>query len=162
MSAVVWLCHSCICLAPILIKSASHSSGWGQVYFCRSVGVHPVSQAVGLPLQGLRTLVLASRILGNEEWARWNKGYQEAAASLEGREARIAAEARKVETDLQLVGVTAIEDKLQDGVPEAIQTLVTAGIKVCARAASPTESDPSPEEISLFTCLAVYSPHQGG
>ncbi|BDA48078.1 probable phospholipid-transporting ATPase 7 [Coccomyxa sp. Obi] len=81
-------------------------------------------------VKGLRTLVLASRKLDNEEWARWNKGYQEAAASLEGREARIAAEARKVETDLQLVGVTAIEDKLQDGVPEAIQTLVTAGIKV--------------------------------
>ena len=82
-----------------------------------------------LLLQGLRTLVLATRILGEAEWAVWNEGYQEAAASLEGREERIAAEAAKVERELQLVGVTAIEDKLQDGVPEAIQLLVTAGIK---------------------------------
>lgn len=79
--------------------------------------------------QGLRTLLLGTRILAEEEWAAWNEGYQSAAASLEGREARIAAEASKVERELQLVGVTAIEDKLQDGVPEAIQLLVTAGIK---------------------------------
>ena len=105
-------------------------------------------------LQGLRTLVLASRILGNEEWASWNRGYQEAAASLEGREARIAAEACKVETDLQLVGVTAIEDKLQDGVPEAIQTLVTAGIKVRARCQPPLEGSPAGEQI-LLVCIAV-------
>lgn len=79
--------------------------------------------------QGLRTLVLATRVLTEAEWAAWNEGYQAAAASLDGREARIAAEASKVERHLQLVGVTAIEDKLQDGVPEAIQLLVTAGIK---------------------------------
>ena len=35
-----------------------------------------------------------------------------------------------MEADLELVGVTAIEDKLQSGVPEAIQTLLDAGIKV--------------------------------
>lgn len=42
----------------------------------------------------------------------------------------MAAVAERVERDLALVGVTAIEDKLQAGVPEAIQTLITAGIKV--------------------------------
>ncbi len=35
-----------------------------------------------------------------------------------------------MEADLELVGVTAIEDKLQDGVPAAIQTLLDAGMKV--------------------------------
>ena len=35
-----------------------------------------------------------------------------------------------MEADLELVGVSAIEDKLQLGVPEAIQTLLDAGIKV--------------------------------
>ena len=34
------------------------------------------------------------------------------------------------ERDLELVGVTAIEDKLQEGVPQAISQLITAGIKV--------------------------------
>ncbi len=110
----------------------------------------------GLSVQGLRTLVLASRILDNEEWAHWNKGYQGAAASLEGREARIAAEARKVETDLQLIGVTAIEDKLQDGVPEAIQTLVTAGIKVRAPChALPEKSQPLKHPSVCPCCVRV-------
>jgi P-type E1-E2 ATPase len=36
----------------------------------------------------------------------------------------------KIEQDLELVGVTAIEDKLQDAVPEAIESLLIAGIKV--------------------------------
>lgn len=90
--------------------------------------------------------MLATRILGEAEWAVWNEGYQEAAASLEGREERIAAEAAKVERELQLVGVTAIEDKLQDGVPEAIQLLVTAGIK----ARLPAQFPPRPITRSLL------------
>lgn len=81
--------------------------------------------------------MLASRILEEGDWAAWNEGYQGAAANLDGREERIAAEADKIERDLQLVGVTAIEDKLQEGVPDAIQTLVTAGIKACARSPPP-------------------------
>ena len=35
-----------------------------------------------------------------------------------------------VEKDLQLTGITAIEDKLQAGVPATIETLLMAGIKV--------------------------------
>jgi hypothetical protein len=38
----------------------------------------------------------------------------------------------QVERDVELVGVTAIEDKLQDGVPAAIQTLLDAGMRVRA------------------------------
>ena len=40
------------------------------------------------------------------------------------------AVAEPIETDLILMGATAIEDKLQDGVPECIQSLLVAGIKV--------------------------------
>ena len=43
----------------------------------------------------------------------------------------------RTERDLELVGVTAIEDKLQEGVPQAIGQLITAGIKVrCATQAA--------------------------
>ena len=38
--------------------------------------------------------------------------------------------AAKLERDLILVGATAIEDKLQDGVPETIANLLQANIKV--------------------------------
>ncbi|KAK9806980.1 hypothetical protein WJX72_009386 [[Myrmecia] bisecta] len=81
-------------------------------------------------VQGLRTLVLASRVVPEQEYADWNVCYQEAASSLEGREDKVAAVAEDLERDLELLGVTAIEDKLQDGVPDAIQTLIDAGMKV--------------------------------
>jgi len=81
-------------------------------------------------MQGLRTLVLATRILDEQQYQEWNRNYELAASSLEDREARIAAVSEKIERDLELVGVTAIEDKLQEGVPQAINSLITAGIKV--------------------------------
>lgn len=45
------------------------------------------------------------------------------------RSAQVAASAEQVEADLELTGVTAIEDKLQGGVPATIQTLLAARIK---------------------------------
>lgn len=42
----------------------------------------------------------------------------------------MAALAEELEQDLRLLGATAIEDKLQDGVPETIADLKLAGIKV--------------------------------
>lgn len=36
----------------------------------------------------------------------------------------------EVERDLEVMGVTAIEDKLQDGVPETLKGLREAGVKV--------------------------------
>ena len=65
-----------------------------------------------------------------DEWVAFNTTYQAAAASIDDREQRLAAVAETIEQDFELVGVTAIEDKLQEGVPQAITTLVNAGIKV--------------------------------
>lgn len=81
-------------------------------------------------MQGLRTLVVCSRIVPDDEWSRFNNRFQAAAASIEHREEKLAAVAEQIEREYTLLGVTAIEDKLQDGVPLAIKTLVTAGIKV--------------------------------
>ena len=50
--------------------------------------------------------------------------------SLDDREARINAVCEEIETELRLLGATAIEDRLQDGVPETIADLKLAGIKV--------------------------------
>ncbi len=75
-------------------------------------------------------MVLANKVLEEQEWAEWDKRYQQAAADLEERDARLAALYTEAEANLELVGVTAIEDKLQVGVPESIHTLLQAGIKV--------------------------------
>jgi phospholipid-translocating ATPase len=50
--------------------------------------------------------------------------------SIENREALIQDISSEIETDLRLLGATAIEDKLQDGVPETIADLKRAGIKI--------------------------------
>ncbi len=79
---------------------------------------------------GLRTLMLGMRELEAAEYVEWNRKYVEASTSMEDRAAKIAAVSLEMERDLQLLGASAIEDKLQEGVPEAIARLTAAGIKV--------------------------------
>jgi len=82
-------------------------------------------------VKGLRTLVLGTRIIDQKEYDEWDAKYQAAARSLsEDRESKINVIAEELEKDFELVGLTAIEDKLQEGVPHAIETLRLAGMKV--------------------------------
>ena len=53
------------------------------------------------------------QVLSEDVWRQWHAQYERAASSLEERESRIAAVAETLEVDLELLGVTAIEDKLQ-------------------------------------------------
>ncbi|KAL9428602.1 hypothetical protein AB3S75_030563 [Citrus x aurantiifolia] len=80
--------------------------------------------------QGLRTLVVASRDLADEELKQWQHRYEDASTSLVDRASKLRQTAALIECDLTLLGATGIEDKLQDGVPEAIEALRQAGIKV--------------------------------
>ncbi len=56
--------------------------------------------------------------------------YHEASTTLVDRGAKVSAVYEQIETDLWLVGSSAIEDKLQEGVPECIATLAKANIKI--------------------------------
>ncbi|KAK8573115.1 hypothetical protein V6N13_099930 [Hibiscus sabdariffa] len=80
--------------------------------------------------EGLRTLVVAARDLTDAELEQWQCRYEDASTSLIDRAAKLRQTAALVECNLNLLGATAIEDKLQDGVPEAIEALRQAGIKV--------------------------------
>lgn len=80
--------------------------------------------------EGLRTLCLGYRAISEEEFAQWSKDYNDASTSLDDREGKLADVAANIEHSLTLLGASAIEDKLQDGVPEAIADLKRAGIKV--------------------------------
>ena len=79
---------------------------------------------------GLRTLCLAMREIPEDEYRRWNAIYDKAATTINNRAEELDKAAELIEKDFFLLGATAIEDRLQDGVPEAIHTLQTAGIKV--------------------------------
>ncbi|BFF89903.1 probable phospholipid-transporting ATPase IM [Drosophila madeirensis] len=80
--------------------------------------------------EGLRTLVLAERRLTEQYYKDWRTRQQEAALAMDSREEKLNEIYEEIESDMQLVGVTAIEDKLQDGVPKAIANLQSAGIKI--------------------------------
>jgi phospholipid-translocating ATPase len=49
---------------------------------------------------------------------------------MENREEKVNDAYEEIEKNLKLLGATAIEDKLQDGVPECIEHLARAGIKI--------------------------------
>ena len=80
--------------------------------------------------EGLRTLVLAQREVPKHELSAWLEAYDEAQAALVDREDALAEVAERIERNCVLVGATAVEDKLQDGVPETIETLRRAGCLV--------------------------------
>lgn len=81
--------------------------------------------------EGLRTLCLAMREIDEQEFQEWYQVFDKASTTVSGNRAdEIDKAAEIIEHDLYLLGATAIEDKLQDGVPETIATLQTAGIKV--------------------------------
>lgn len=80
--------------------------------------------------QGLRTLVMASREISDSEYSQWKAVHESAMEDIHSRETKLAQSAEILEANLKLIGVTAIEDKLQDNVPETISFIKKAGIKV--------------------------------
>ncbi|KAF2646143.1 phospholipid-translocating P-type ATPase [Massarina eburnea CBS 473.64] len=80
--------------------------------------------------EGLRTLLYGHRFLDDEEYATWKKGYLNATTSLVDRARLIEEAGDLIEQELELCAATAIEDKLQKGVPEAIDKLRRAKIKM--------------------------------
>ncbi|KAM4719177.1 phospholipid-transporting ATPase ID-like [Anableps anableps] len=80
--------------------------------------------------EGLRTLALAYKDLEESNMERWLERHHEVSTAMEGREDGLDALYEEIETDLMLLGATAVEDKLQDGVPQTIEQLAKADIKI--------------------------------
>ncbi|KAK9844803.1 hypothetical protein WJX74_007043 [Apatococcus lobatus] len=79
---------------------------------------------------GLRTLCLSYAQLDEQVYDAWQLKYFEAKTCLTGRDEKLAEVSELIERNLILVGCTAIEDKLQEGVPECIEHLANAGIRI--------------------------------
>lgn len=81
--------------------------------------------------EGLRTLCLAMREVPEDEFEQWWQIFEKASTTVSGNRAEELDKAAEIiEHDFFLLGATAIEDKLQDGVPDTIHTLQEAGIKI--------------------------------
>jgi len=80
--------------------------------------------------QGLRVLVMAKRELSVDEYTDWSTQHARAENALEKRDKLLMESYNAIETKMTLLGATGIEDKLQEGVPDAIYHLRQAGIVV--------------------------------
>ncbi|XP_017865233.1 PREDICTED: probable phospholipid-transporting ATPase IA isoform X7 [Drosophila arizonae] len=80
--------------------------------------------------EGLRTLCLAVADIDPEVYEEWTHTHHKASIALQYRESKLEDSSNLIETNLRLLGATAIEDKLQDGVPETIDALLQAGIYI--------------------------------
>lgn len=92
-------------------------------------------EALGMDLDafaatGLRTLVMCAKTVPEDEYADWSNRYRDAKTALEDRDTKMEALADEMERGFHIVGASAIEDRLQLGVPETIVKLKDAGIKV--------------------------------
>lgn len=79
---------------------------------------------------GLRTLVFATKELSEDEFNPWFERFQKARNSLENRDEQVQTVSAEIEHDLEYIATTAVEDKLQDKVPETIKFMREAGMKL--------------------------------
>ena len=80
--------------------------------------------------EGLRTLLLAEKVISKTEYRAWSRRWVEASVALGDRDHQMALVAEELETGFSLVGATAIEDKLQDSVPQTISDLKETGMRI--------------------------------
>ncbi len=80
--------------------------------------------------EGLRTLMLTKKDVSQREYDAWAVKWEAAERTMVDREETIMRVAAEIETDMTLVGSTAIEDRLQDDVENTIVSLKDAGIKI--------------------------------
>lgn len=81
--------------------------------------------------EGLRTLVIARKKLQPVLYQEFVDNYQQASITMHNREANLQKViSRYLEKDLELLGLTGVEDKLQTDVKSSIELLRNAGIKI--------------------------------
>ncbi|ORY95841.1 aminophospholipid-transporting P-type ATPase [Syncephalastrum racemosum] len=99
--------------------------------------------------EGLRTLVVARKRLSEEMYEDFRAKFHEAEVTIHDRNARKQEVIESVlESDLELLGLTGVEDKLQDGVKNTLEQLRNAGLRIWMLTG---------DKIETATCIAVSS-----
>uniref|UniRef100_A0AAR2LXR5 Phospholipid-transporting ATPase n=1 Tax=Pygocentrus nattereri TaxID=42514 RepID=A0AAR2LXR5_PYGNA len=91
---------------------------------------HKETTQHALDVGTLRTLCLCYKDISAADYNSWAQKHKEASVAMSNREQALDSVYELIETNLMLIGATAIEDKLQDGVPETIAKLAKADIKI--------------------------------
>ncbi|XP_044255059.1 phospholipid-transporting ATPase VD isoform X2 [Tribolium madens] len=103
---------------------------------------------------GFRILLMAKRVLSQQEYAEWSKKQREMNMSLDNIERKVQENYSRIECNLTLLGATGIEDRLQEGVPETLSALMSAGIVVWVLTGDKPET-----AINIAYSSKLFSPH---
>ena len=98
--------------------------------------------------EGLRTLVVAKKILTNEQYIEFEQRLIKAKLSMQDRNQKIQTAIETLERDLELLCLTGVEDKLQQNVRTTLETLRNAGIKIWMLTG---------DKLETATCIAKSS-----
>ncbi|KAI1802250.1 phospholipid-translocating P-type ATPase [Daldinia bambusicola] len=106
-------------------------------------------ETANMAREGLRTLVVGRKRLSIGQYRDFSASYQEASLSISGRDAAMQrAVTEFLERDLELLGVTGVEDKLQKDVKPSLELLRNAGIKIWMLTG---------DKVETARCVAVSS-----
>nr|XP_053768301.1 probable phospholipid-transporting ATPase IIB isoform X4 [Desmodus rotundus] len=98
--------------------------------------------------EGLRTLVVAKRALTEEQYQDFESRYTQAKLSVHDRALKVAAAVESLEREMQLLGLTGVEDRLQADVRPTLELLRNAGIKIWMLTG---------DKLETATCIAKSS-----
>ncbi|KAF2097050.1 phospholipid-translocating P-type ATPase-like protein [Rhizodiscina lignyota] len=106
-------------------------------------------ETANMAREGLRTLVVGRRRLSGQQFDDFSNRYAQANLALQGRDAAMAEIVTQfLERDLELLGVTGVEDKLQKDVKPSLELLRNAGIKIWMLTG---------DKVETARCVAVSS-----
>lgn len=83
-----------------------------------------------LSREGLRTLVISQKYLSEDELRNFKNQYEEAKNSMEGREEKVSRVLEQYESEMELLGITGVEDMLQEDIQQTLEQLRNAGISI--------------------------------
>ncbi|XP_071064697.1 probable phospholipid-transporting ATPase IIB isoform X2 [Dasypus novemcinctus] len=98
--------------------------------------------------EGLRTLVVARKCLTEEQYQDFESRYNQAKLSLHDRALKVAAVVESLEREMELLGLTGVEDQLQADVRPTLEMLRNAGIKIWMLTG---------DKLETATCIAKSS-----
>ena len=75
-----------------------------------------MDECESLAREGLRTLVISQKFLTKREYEEWQKIYDEAQNSMVNREENVKKAIESLEVDMEFLGITGVEDKLQEDI----------------------------------------------
>lgn len=115
-----------------------------------------MDECENLAREGLRTLVITQKFLPKVDYEKWSASFEEASATLSNREAAVRKVIDQLEHNMEFLGVTGVEDKLQEDVCGTLESMRNAGINVWMLTG---------DKIETATCIAISAglkaPSQG-